>query len=429
MRFTGQRAGQPFNPLAKIESSESPRVVFRNLDTETTIRSLTDVRFPAPSEDAATAGWTYFLLPRGSYYLALNTSLADLSKPGQGLRFVVSDQSTVTYIGTFLISCSGDESSSPIGTCEPQARIDDESAAAAEVAAKNFAAVGPFVTEIATAYGAPGAADRLPASTAPDIAFTGALWRLRREQDEPRPKPRSTSSSGGGSLFSGGGGNGCSGDPRGCGALLLAILVVAGTIYAVEQIDKALAEPERKPCTDALRQWVPTEKLKPLLTGFSVDEDKNPAADSGSLHWGASVSRVMLRQCMAGDTYGVEVAARWRATESGGDRARFDAILVRAPQSPASDQRVPHPWDRNTALPPWEVSMPASSPCRPLAEYCAANSSDLVLQDIADGLEEMRAWLIDPSARSPSASLSAVPAAMPARRAPWSPRMPAASWQ
>lgn len=413
MRFAGQRGGKPFNPLADIDGNAGPRVVFRNLDTEATYRSPTDLHFPAPSEDAAKAGWAYFPLPGGSYYLALNTSLRDLGTPGQGLRFDVPATSSVVYIGTFSISCAGDAAPSASGPCDAQARIDDESAEAAEVAAKSLPGIGTFAVGLAVAYDAQSGGERLQSSAAPDIAFDRATWRLRREQDEPPPKPSSSSpsySSGGGW----GGGNplsGCGGP--GCGALLLTILLVAGTIYAVDQIDKALAEPERKPCTDALSESVTIDKLKPLLTGFTFSADARPAAEGAPDHWEASVSRVLLRKCSMGDTYAVEVAAHWRGIETRTGRASFDAVLVSAPQSPASDKRVAHPWDRNSPLPPWELRIPVASMCRPLAEYCASDSSDIVLRDIANALQGMRAWLIDHPASPPGTSATGAP---PVRR-------------
>ncbi|HVM81487.1 MAG TPA: hypothetical protein VMU06_20870 [Stellaceae bacterium] len=402
MRFAGQGADKPFNPLADIDSSVGPRVVFQNLDTEATFRSPADLHFPAPSAELADSGWVYFELPAGSYYLGLNTSATDLRAPGQGLRFVVPTQSSIVYIGTFRISCAGDKA---LRACEAQARIEDESSEATEIAARNFSTVGGFIPELATAYGSQPDGERLAASVAPDISFSRAAWHLSREQDEPPPpKPHPLSSSPGSGWSGGNAFSGCGGP--GCGELVLAVLIVAGVIIAVDQIDKALAGPKQQPCTTALRGSIAVDRLKPLLTGFAFDADAQQTPTGGSLRWEASVSRVLLRKCATGDSFAVEVAARWRAVEARTGRTPFDAVLVSAPSSPWSDRRVAHPWDRNSPLPPWELAIPEPSACRPLADYCAADGAGLVAQDVAGALQGMRAWLIDPTVRSSSLSVS-----------------------
>src|SRR5713226_186879 len=62
IRFIGRRADKPFLPIADTRTPEGPRVVFRNLDLGTTFRSVGDLEFPAPSKEAANAGWTHFVL-------------------------------------------------------------------------------------------------------------------------------------------------------------------------------------------------------------------------------------------------------------------------------------------------------------------------------------------------------------------------------
>jgi hypothetical protein len=419
MRFVGRRADKPFMPIADTRTPESPRVVFRNLDLGTTFRSVGDLEFPAPSKEAASAGWTHFVLPPGSYYLALHTPQRVLGTPTQNLSFTVPDHSSVTYVGTLFISCTGSTDANYMGSvpwpCEPEAQVRDETSEAAEVAARYFAGIGPLVTELALPYARPSPGGELPPPVSPEIVLTPGEWLLRPDGDDSVRKTSTTSSAsggGGGSLL-----NGCGGP--GCGALLLLIIVAAGVIYAVHELSSDETEGKLKACASPLADaGSAAESLKSRLSREPADRsiaDSAAAQQPASARWEASLTRVMLRKCLAPHSYGIEVAARWRALESGPGRARFDAVLVRAPQGAAFDKRVSHPWAYASALPAWEVQMPTPSPCRPIADYCAPNGSDLALQDIVDGFSGMQEWLAQHASASPAFSASAPLIMAPAR--------------
>jgi hypothetical protein len=102
--------------------------------------------------------------------------------------------------------------------------------------------------------------------------------------------------------------------------------------------------------------------------------------------WEATVSRVIFRQCGAApDRHGVEVATRWTARRAGEADPAFDIAFARSVAEADPDPRLVH-----SRPPPWELPVASAAACRPLAAYCDAAGSALLLDEVVRGVTEAR---------------------------------------
>jgi hypothetical protein len=148
----------------------------------------------------------------------------------------------------------------------------------------------------------------------------------------------------------------------------------------------ALAQEQWSPCTAGIAATLAPENVeRHLRTTLSPTRAAGRAAALPG-PWQATVTRVILRHCGATpDGHGVEVATRWTATRLGETEPAFDAAFSRTVAGATPDRRLVH-----STRPPWELPVATEAACRPLADYCGAGGSALLLQEVTRGVTEPR---------------------------------------
>lgn len=112
-----------------------------------------------------------------------------------------------------------------------------------------------------------------------------------------------------------------------------------------------------------------------------------PWGRGSGVTWQATVRRALLRQCgeASANRHGVEVTTRWTTQRGGAAEPIFDAMYTRGVAGATHDPRLVH-----SARAPWELPVATEAACRPLAEYCGAGGSALLLQEVTRGVTEAR---------------------------------------
>jgi hypothetical protein len=148
----------------------------------------------------------------------------------------------------------------------------------------------------------------------------------------------------------------------------------------------ALAQEQWSPCTAGIAATLAPDNVeRHLRTTLGPTRAAGRAATLPG-PWQATVTRVILRHCgTTPDSHGVEVATRWTATRPGDPEPAYDAAFSRTVQGATPDRRLVH-----STRPPWEVPVASEAACRPLADYCGAGGSALLLQEVLRGVTEAR---------------------------------------
>jgi hypothetical protein len=380
----------------------------------------------APSQAAWEQGWR--VLPKlspGRYLLRVVTSgPGDVPALDLAIR-IPPNPPAVTYIGSFRVVCTA-----PTQSCRLVPAPPEPAEAAALVAATGGGLAAP-VTALAGPYPPSFAALGLLPPATPRIRVDGRRWAaaidwntlIRDGGGAPpqAPGPRSdregtgnaemVPTSGvadgiGGALGAGAAAGGAAG-----GVVLLGAIAVLIVLIPVALIARAIAEDQRNR-KDAQQARREAERLRAVAL---ADEQWNPctsaiaatlAPDSVERHlqstlapsrptgrrtelpgpWEATVTRVVLRHCgTAPDSHGVEVATRWTATRPGESEPVFDAAFSRTVAGATSDPRLIH-----STRPAWEVPVATEAACRPLADYCGAGGTALLLEEVVRGVVEAR---------------------------------------
>ncbi|WP_198370284.1 hypothetical protein [Roseomonas rosulenta] len=336
---------------------------------------------------------------------------------------VSSAPPAVTYIGSFRVACD-DAAAQP---CRVQAAPIDESGAAAALVAAEGGALAAPVTALARPYPPSLAATGLTPPSVPEFRVDPRLWVAAIDwaafaaagsatasvpppqgaPTEPTPGPRSEAPDWSSARMMSTSGD----DPF---AALAAIVVTGGIILVaipIVLIARAIAEDQRNRRTAeearreaerlraaalAQEQWSPcTAGIAAALAPDNVERHLRttlaPSRAAGRQAalpgpWQATVTRVIFRHCgTAPDSHGVEVATRWTATRPGEAEPAFDAAYSRSVAGATPDTRLVH-----STRPPWELPVASEAACRPLADYCGAAGSALLLQEVTRGVTEAR---------------------------------------
>lgn len=378
----------------------------------------------SPSRAAREEGWIlHAQLRPGTYFMRLEGVGGSQGTTPADIAFRIPPAPpTITYIGSFRVVCDAGAAPAAASPCRVETTPDDESAVAAALVAAEGSGVAPPVTSLARPYPPRLAVTGLPPPVVPEFRVDARLWLAAIDWNAltaatvPPPLP-------------------AAGEPRadavgfadarmvatanwgdgmaGAGMILalgvgLAALIVAVPIYLIAREIQRDAEANRT-AADARRQaealraaaqvqqrWGPCSAgIAATLAPGNVERHLRTTLASGreagrraSLPgpWQATVTRVILRHCGAStDTYGVEVATRWTATRPGEHEPAFDAAFSRTVQGARPDPRLLH-----STRPPWEVPVASEATCRPIADYCGAGGSALLLQEVIRGVTEAR---------------------------------------
>jgi hypothetical protein len=364
-------------------------------------------------------------LSPGRYLLRVVTSgPGDVPALDLTLRIPVNPPA-VTYIGSFRLACAVQAQS-----CRLVPSPAEPAEAEALVAATGGGLAGP-VTALAGSYPPSFAALGLLPPATPRIRVDGRRWAAAIDWNllirgseganppAPAPGPRSdregtgnaemVPTSGvadgiGGALGAGAAAGGAAGGVLLLGgiAILIALIPVALIARAIAEDQRnrqdaeqarreaarlravALADEQWNPCTSAIAATLAPDNVERHLQGTFARTGGRRDALPGP--WEATVTRVVLRHCgTAPDSHGVEVATRWTATRPGESEPAFDAAFSRTVAGATNDPRLVH-----STRPPWEVSVATEAACRPLADYCGAGGTVLLLEEVVRGVTEAR---------------------------------------
>ncbi|WP_137127927.1 hypothetical protein [Roseomonas sp. HF4] len=406
----------------------SPRAELWNMDTGQRLAGPGRYRPPgAPAE----AGWRHEgPLPAGRYFLRLATPDPRDATPADLTFTVPAPSPPVLYVGTFRFACEAN------AACRFDRAPLDQSDEARALVAADVAAAGPPTTRLARPYPAALAASGLPRPVTPEIRVDSRLWlaaidwnavtsqgALPAPPDQVPAEPRSdlepwsgeeslvsTSNMGGqigGAIGGGLGAAAGAGSIFALGAMVAILVVVVPTVLiaraiAEDQRNRRTAEEARR-TAEALRaaalaqeQWGPCAAgIAATLAPDNVERHlrvtlspQRQAGRGAALPgpWEATVSRVIFRQCGAApDRHGVEVATRWTARRAGEADPAFDIAFARSVAEADPDPRLVH-----SRPPPWELPVASAAACRPLAAYCGAGGSALLLEEVLRGVTEAR---------------------------------------
>ncbi|MBR0674207.1 carbohydrate-binding protein [Neoroseomonas soli] len=365
-----------------------------------------------PTREAGAEGWANLTLPPGRHVLRLRAAYG-LSDGGErSFAITVPATPRTLYIGTFRVTCAGVPA---VGGCRIEPEPADETEAAAAMLAAHHPGAGAPLRALARPY--PGRLDA--AGLAPpggvQIGVDTAAWMASIDWDAvaasmPRPDqaqpnaPRSerwpeeqpllrpvsmnfsSSGSGAGIIF--------------LPAAIVVALPIALVIHlAVQDHRQRSAEAGLRAAQEARRTMdAAQEQWGECARGIAAT--LSPASVEGHLHtalppprvapagpWRAAVRRVLLRQCgePTANRHGVEVTTRWTAQRAGEAEPAFDAMFTRSVAGATPDPRLVH-----ARRPPWELPVATEAACRPLADYCGAGGSALLLEDVVRGVTEAR---------------------------------------
>jgi hypothetical protein len=375
----------------------------------------------SPSRAARDDGWlVHTHLRPGTWFMRLEGAGGSRAAAPADITFrIPPTPAAITYIGSFRVDCDA----AAARQCRVNPAPVDESAAAAALVAAEAGGIAAPVTALARPYPPRLAATGLAAPAVPDIRVDPRLWvaaidwaalattaaastppaQAPAVVPEAPPGPRSAAPDWPGARMAS-----VSSD---LSADIAAFAVFMIVVVPIVLIARAIAEDQRRRRTaeearrdaEALRaaalaqeQWSPcTAGIAATLAPENVERHLrttlSPTRAAGRAAalpgpWQATVTRVILRHCGATpDGHGVEVATRWTATRLGETEPAFDAAFSRTVAGATPDRRLVH-----STRPPWELPVATEAACRPLADYCGAGGSALLLQEVTRGVTEPR---------------------------------------
>ncbi len=379
----------------------------------------------SPSRAAQQGGWLLFThLRPGTWFMRLEGVGGSRAAAPADITFRVPPAPpAVTYIGTFRVACDAAGASGTARPCRVEPVPIDESAAAAALVAAEGSGLAPPVTSLARPYPPSLAATGLAAPSVPDFRVDTRLWLAAIDwaafattasvptppADGPNvlpeapPGPRSAVPDWSGARLVS-----VSGDLSAEIAAYAVVLIIYVPIYLIA---RAIAQDQRNRRNEAearrqaetLRatalaqeRWgTCTAGIAATLAPDNVERHLRttlaPGREAGRRAalpgpWQATVTRVIFRHCgTTPDQHGVEVATRWTATRPGEAEPAFDVAYSRTVADATPDGRLVH-----STRPPWEIPVSSEAACRPLADYCGAGGSALLLQEVTRGVTEAR---------------------------------------
>jgi hypothetical protein len=364
-----------------------------------------------PTHAAGAEGWTHVTLAPGHYVLRMRAAHA-LADGGERRFAVTVPQTPATlYLGTFQVLCAGLPA---IGGCRIAAEPADETEAAAAMLAANAPGAGAPVRALARPYPpALGTLGIAPPGVA-ELRVDAAAWMaaidweavaaaMRRPASAPADGPRSegwpagtpamrsvsmdfgSSGSGAGIIFL----------PAAIMVALPVALVIRLAIQGQREHSAAqaarTAEEARAAMEAARSEWGECAAgIAATLAPEPVERHLRatiPWMRGSGVTWQATVRRALLRQCgeAGANRHGVEVTTRWTAQRGGTGDPVFDAMYTRGVAAAMQDPRLVH-----STRPAWELPVASEAACRPLADYCGAGGSALLLQEVTRGVTEAR---------------------------------------
>ncbi len=388
----------------------------------------------APSRAAAAEGWSVLGPLPGRYFLRLRAAGAAAEGGQRDFTFTVPQTPGTFFIGTVTIDCSSPIAQGPGAGCRIGDVPADETAAAAAMLAAENPAAGVPVRRLVRPY--PQRLAGLPAPMAPRVNVDTRLWLAAIDwsvfttaSEVPVPPPVVAPAPGEPEAGRGGSEDFAGARmtstfiaaaiiaPMAAAAALgpiLAVGVMAGAVIVgvpVGLIARAIRDDQERrrqqadarAQAEALRaaalaqeQWGPcaagiAATLAPENVERRLLETLAPGREAGRRAalpgpWQATVSRVIFRHCgTAPDSHGVEVATRWTAQRAEDTEPVFDVAYTRSVTGAVADPRL-----RFSTPPPWELPVATQAACRPLAAYCGAGGSALLLREVVQGVTEAR---------------------------------------
>lgn len=421
LRVAETVGGKPVAPTQEYDFNRVPRYYLANLDALDAPKQV----FPsAPSKPSGQAGWFQFVLAPGAYYLMVlppggaqnPPAVAYAAKEGRfgrltqyqfvpgrgafyssamsayvfgdspppdfrelpGFWFQVPRDGQVVYAGTLSLACKTGRGlfGDLFDSCEDFV-LDDESAAARDLAATAFPGLG-FDTSMAVPYGKirGGAPVRVPqdlpvvagAPTSVGAAFTGAEL-----------EPWETIA-GVGPAFN-----------------LYNLLIVGGHLAHQSAADKRAQERSAamQPCVDRLSEAVAALDLpkaaSTALSGAAAVQPARPATAEAARsapgagderRWSVSLPVLRLRQAGQSGGLGLELVMALRLENPRTGRLDGYALLASGPELPA---RNPF-----TALSPlYMVTVPGQAELLPTEQWCGPGGGALLSSEIDKALQRI----------------------------------------
>ena len=327
-------------------------------------------------------GWMQARLPPGSYFL--NAGAA------QGSIFHIADTATPYYIGSFTLGCE-----QPQAGCAP---IDDDlSGARALATVSGLGSVAPSLARPRLVRPPAGSG-----SGVSRVVIDPAQWRAAINwQAVPTPPDRAAQTA----REMGGIARNALRDPNfigpsvmtggfvfivGAGSLGIAGSIATGLNAAVTAVERHAAEQEQQQLGPCLERAAPAFEPVHLQQRIRDHlEARAPAARAVPAGWTVELTRAVLRRCGSG-RFGVEIATRWTLpARRGADAAEL--LYNRSVTGAQPDARLTFSY-----TPPWEVQLGPEAPCRPMADICATDGADRLLQDALDGVALARSAIAAP---------------------------------
>jgi len=363
----------------------------------------------SPSRAAADGGWLlHTQLRPGTWFMRLEGAGGTRAAAPADVTFRIPPApAAVTYIGTFRVDCDA----AAARPCRVNPAPADESDAAAALVAAEGSGIAAPVTALARPYPPRLATTGILPPTAPTILVDARLWVAAIDWNAlttgSAPRPSSQAPRSEGTAFAGARlvSTASSGADAVVFLLLFPIIIPLYLISLGVEGDQrnrrdgeqarrqaeasralALAQEQWGPCTSGMTATLAPQNVeRHLRTTLSPSRAAGRAATLPGL-WQATVTRVILRHCgTTPDSHGVEVATRWTATRPGENEPAFDAGYSRTVAGATPDSRLVH-----STRPPWELPVATEAACRPLADYCGAGGSALLLQEVLRGVTEAR---------------------------------------
>ena len=371
----------------------------------------------SPSRAARGDGWLLHThLRPGTWFMRLEGAGGSPAAAPADITFrIPPTPPAVTYLGTFRVACDAVGTSGAARPCRVDAVPIDESAAAAALVAAEGSGLAAPVTALARRYPPSLAGTGLAAPSVPEFRVDTRLWLAAIDWNAlaagsappPQPPPRSQAPRTDDTAFE----HArlvsvlASGFDAGPALLLLPFLIPIALIVQAIQADQrnrrsaeeaqrqaealraaALAQQQWSPCTAAIAATLAPDNVERHLRATLAPGREAGRRTALPGAWQTTVTRVVFRHCGATpDHHGIEVATRWSATRPGEAEPAFDAVYSRTVADATLDGRLLH-----STRPPWELPVASEAACRPLADYCGAAGSALLLQEVTRGVTEAR---------------------------------------
>ncbi len=345
-----------------------------------------------PSRTAGLAGWATRMVPAGHYFLRLRAAGAAAEGGQRDFTFTIPETPGTFFIGTFNVDCAAPSAPGPAAGCRIGAAPKDETVAATAVlAAENPAADVP-VRRLARPYPQRLARLGLEAPIAPTIRVDGRQWLAAINWNAVAAPAAS-------------GGSQTGDHPTivyVVGFIFLSPIIVPllpiGLINLAVQDARERSEAERiqatqevtrvqsAPCEATIAEALAPEAVERHLQSVFANGRHSARRGMLSERWEAAITRLVFRQCASAPThFAVEVGTRWTMQRTNETEPGFDVAYARSVAGAVADPRL-----RFSTPPPWEQATATQAACRPLATYCGAAGSALLLEEVVQGVTEAR---------------------------------------